>query len=245
MEKSVNNLKFAYENKKYPSSFQDYLDEVEFLLGKAEECQNIIKEYDNLSDINFYKRLLELDIDTDLKRYEYANILGIHYNKEFRGTEVIQTTFKVKTGDYVGHGKDMEYRTMDSALKLEVAYVNNISTKHFYTKDEIDELLRMGYIVILRKEIDWFVSAHGNEICPKCDIESNEGNIYSEFTDFDGKYYESTLKYMRKKFNKENLNVILDKLVGLVRAEMNIMSTIEEMYKEKGFQKKLSKLENK
>lgn len=248
MEKNINNLKFNKDIDEgvdsLTKSFKDYFEEITYLINKAEECQNIIDKYDEVSRSEFYKLITKFGLGTNLTRQDYTNIISLYYNREYEGPVEILTDMSCPVIEEYGYGKDLEQKREFRKVKLEVVYSNrcNISTKHRYTKEEIEELLDYQKIIILRDIVDWNYSCTNTNPYPKYDKVFGDEN---EIEDVSGKYYDMMLKYLRTKFDKDVLMAIKDKLVSIIKKERDIMLSIEKKFNEESFQKKLSKLENK
>ena len=246
MNRSIDDLNFTENKNELTIAFEKYIQELEFLIGKAEECKELLKDYDNLSDMNLYKRIKELGIDSELHKYEYASIIGLARNKEFRGPEIIRTNMKVeKEAEKISGGAIVTY-TVNKPVKLEVLYANYISGDHPYTKDEIDYLIETGNLVVLSREVvENAIYYENGELCPDYGIDATRQNLYSEFTEFGGTFYKDTLKYIRLKFSKKNLKYILDKLILIIKDERRTMTSITKKFEEEEFQKRIGKLSNK
>ena len=249
MDKRIDTLSFNKEEgekDKLSKTFADYLIEINYLIEKAEKCQELINNYDNLSDMKFYQEIKELGIDNELHGYDYANIVSLVNHEKYHGPMKIKTNMKVLTGNISGHGKDAEYYKEDRGVSLIVLYTETLNKDGLYTKEDIDLYLNSGKIVILAKEVEWFRSYYGNgEYCPNYGIKSIDGNIYREFIDYEGKYYKATIKYIKKKFNKDRLKFTKNKLMEIIKKEMDIMLSLEKQFNEKKKKKRIGELENK
>lgn len=247
MEKSIENLK--YNKKKdeelddLSKNFNDYFKEISFLISKAEECQSIIDEYDNLSNPDFYKKIKALGIGSDLTELDIINIIGLYYGREYEGIEKIQTNMSWPVIEEYGHGKDLERRREFRTMDLEVIYGNcNLSNRYRYSKEEIDKLVNYQKIIILRNKIDWDNSCGDTNRYPEYPTVFGKEN---QIEDSKGKYYRMMLKYLKTKITKEKLIELQKKLVSIIKKEKNIMDSINKRFNNDSFQKKLSKFENK
>ncbi len=232
--------------------FKKYLNEISSLLSKAEDCQKLIKDYDELPDLDFYKRLKELKLNTELKIEDYVKIVSIMNNKKYKGPVTIKTNMKAKVREETGRGKDKESYQVDRPVRLQVVYTDVLDLNHKYTFDEIDNLQSLGKIFVFKREVMWneYYAGDGG-YCPYYQTSNIDGTIFYRFEEsleinnLAGEYFKYTLEYMRKKYSKEKLDSIFNNLISLSRAEMNIMSTMQTQYDEKGFQKRIDKLTNK
>ena len=247
MEKNIDNLKYNKDKDdeldNLSKNFNDYFEEISFLINKAEECQSIIDEYDDLSNQAFYKKIKKLGIGSNLTRFDIIKIISLYYGREYEGIEKIRTEMSHPVLAEYGHGKDLESKREYRTVNLEVVYGNcNLSNIHRYSKEEIEKLLKYQKIVILSDQIDWDNSCSDTNRYP--DYPTVYGEV-NEIEDSNGKYYRMMLKYLKIKITKEKLINLQKELVSIIKREKSIMDSINKQYNSDSFQKKLSKFNDK
>lgn len=247
MIQSVTNLYYDRKDNTLTRTFDSYVLELDFLISKAEECLKLIKDYDEISDIKYYQRAKKFGIDSTLKSYDYMYIIGMANNTKYKTTATIQTKMKRIVVEEEGYGKDLEYHNVERPVNLYVLFKNSIRTDYAYSKEEVDELLKSGEIVILNTETVWDGNVYSDYVfVPEYEVvfHSGRGSSY-EFEDYDGKYYDVTIKYMRIKLNKERLEDIYNKLKVKITNEQAVMHDLVNEFNKHDFEKRIGELNNK
>ena len=247
MDRSVFNLRFDEEGNELNNVFVAYTKELDFLIDKAEECLNLIKDYDEISDLKYYQRAQKFGIDSKFKSYDYMYIIGMANNTNYKTTITIRTKMKKIVVEEKGYGKDKEVKKVERPVNLYVLFKDTIRADYAYSKEEVDELLNAGEIVILNTETECDKFAPSDYVnVPDYDVvfHSDRGHSY-EFEDYDGKYYDTTVKYMRVKLSKDKLKDIYNKLKVKIDRERDIMDSLINEFKKHNFDKRIGKLNNK
>ena len=225
------------------NSYDEYVKRINMLIGKAEDCKELIDSYDELSNVDFYAKLIVLGINSELNGKDFCKILSSFYNVDYVGEKEIETTLYQNRLYEKGWGKDREVHEKKFAIKLHVLYTKNaFSSVCEFDKETIQKLLDEKKIVILFKEYDDY-AYHTKEECPEYECAYDED--YEMFFSPKGKYHEVTLKHIKETVNKKELNKILQSLLKLIREEMGVMNTIQKQFKEKDFQKRIGELRKK
>ncbi len=197
---------------------EELVQRINMLIEKAKLCRQLIADYDNLDNKEFYDRLNELGIQNKLEDEDYYEIIGLTDGEEYYGPEEIKTHMydwfwkKAIVDNITTHSSEKK------GLNLLVLYTEDVSDTRYYKEEEIEKLLDENKIVILDKRYatEYPPYINGQPVkCPKYDFACANG--YKAFFSERGKYYNETLRYIKQIMNKEVLNGILEELERLLR----------------------------
>ena len=236
-------------------------EKIQELLNKAKLCQYLITNYNVLSDEYLITGLQELAPNI-LTEEDYYKIISMHDGKEYSEGELV-----IHRGNYkrvrINYGKqyhgpiDMrttlyEHVSCDEEEKkmgviLTVLYTLGVSKVIYYSKERIQELLDNKKIVILNKSYNPGGAPHIGrppEECPQYELAMGDVD-HKEFLSSEGKYYETTLKYIKDKVDCKTLDNFRDYLLVLAANEMSKASFLQRQFMENGFQKRIKDLRSK
>lgn len=240
----------------------EIFDKIQELLRKAELCQYLIDNCNVLSDEYLTIALQELAINI-LNEEDYYKIISIHDGKKYYETKPIRHYRNQKrlpmNYDKEYHGpidikttlyesvlcEDDSYKNMGVILKI--LYTWGVSKVTYYNKDKIQELLDKNRILILNKEYNPDGTPcliKPSEECPKYELAFSDPD-HKEFLSRDGKYYQTTLNYIKSNINCEVLGKLRNYLLTLVANEMDKASFLQKQFSDKGFQKRIGYLQSK
>ena len=228
-------------------SYEKFINEINTIITSAEECRNMINDFDNLTDKEYYELTKKYPYGTKLDHGDYIKIIELANDKKYEKPISIKTALKTLVPVDTGYGKHTKTKLEHRAVDLKVLYEeNSIDSTKRYTKSEIEELINNKKLVVLKTEIDWNNNEYDNyEDCPVYNGVYDFSDIKWEFEKPEGRYYNAMLKYNKIRNNKERLEEIYKELVFVVRAKLYVRQALETDFEEKGFQKKLGELENK
>ena len=240
--------------------FEEINDGVEELIDGAESCLEMINNRRKFNNKDFYLNLLKFAHINGLSDYDYQHILELAYNKKFPGKAVIMTTMHDITTKTEGHGRSFDYFEEEIGINLKIYYTENanINLDHVYTIAEIEELLDENKVLIMYEEERKLGSEDEEYQSEKYqEFES----IYDDFLKTTGAYYPYTLKYIYNSIPKRKLLSLFKEHLQHINTEINhitdpkrseiispksniVISEYSDEFKEKGYAKRLSKLNN-
>lgn len=230
-------------NDKLTIAFNNYLKELLVLIKKADECKKIIKKYNSLSDLAFYNIMKTFNGNSNITIKDRIKIISLYYKKDFEGIRKIRTSMSHPVIEEYGHGKDLESRREFRTVDLEVVFRDiDLDLYHYYTREEINKLIKDKKIVIMSSMVNWDNSCSDTD---RYDLTPSVNDETDQFEEKDGKYFGTMLKYYRNIYSKENLTKIKKDYIEQIKDKRDIMLSIEKRFNEESFQKKLNKLTNK
>ena len=223
--------------------FEVYMENLKMVISKAEELKNLIDNYNNFSDEEFFEKINRLGLNSILRSSDYCNILSIANKKNYEGPINISTEFFVEIWEDYGSGKDRERVREKYDVNLQIIYADtDIDLVHIYTLSELNKLIQSKQIVILQSIRDDNLY-YGEKKYPK--LKQAYDDNYSKFLKKNGEYHKATIKYVRKENSVEKLMEIYDELIETIKGRMQIMEDMEKEYHNDSFQKRIGALNNK
>ena len=222
----------------------EYIERIKFLMEKIEMCQFLIDNYNDISDEEFYEKIKLLGINSSLDSDDYRNILSLHYNKKYNGPLDIDTRMHEYIIEEEGYGKDLERHRVKSGVELTVVYTPKAIYKgHIYTKDEIKELLDNNSIVIIHKDNLDTAYLSSSEEWPNFEVALKDFWGNDKFEVKGEKYYDSTIKYIKKINNVDELRKTIESILKLLKEEINITDYLQQQFNDNRIQKRIKALE--
>ena len=243
-----------------PECINELFEKIQGLLRKAEVCQYLINNYNVLSNEYLIAGLHELAPNI-LMDEDYYRIISKYYGKEYYMGMLIRRKINnipvpipdgyhgpinIKTTLYERVlGEDKYYH--DMGVILNVLYTSVVSKFVYYSEERIQKLLDEGKIVILNKKYNPegapFIAVPPQE-CPDYELAFSDVD-HKEFFSSDGKYYQTTLDYIKDKLDVEALTRLRDHILTLIANEMGKASFLQEQFDKRGFQKRLNVIQRK
>ena len=234
--------------------------EVEELIAGAESCLEMINNRRKMPDVVFYKKLLKFAYINSFNDFDYQHIIELMLNTKFSGQATILTTMHDSILKQEGHGRSFDSWFEEIGINLKIFYTEdaNINRNHIYSITEIKSLLAEGKIAILyesERQLDY----------------ENEDYVKEEYQEFEctgdkifvnsGKHNPYMLKYIRSHISTKQLLKLFKDHLQHVNSEINyvtdrknyeldsfkssvIASEYCDEFKEKGYAKRLAKLNN-
>lgn len=198
---------------------------MEQLLHGAENCLKMIDNRKNLSDEEFYKKLLEFAYINDWNEYDCFRVLEIAYNMKFDGEALIKTTMHTVVQKTEGHGRDFSWWNEEVGIDFRIFYTKDfeVDYEHFYTTEEIKKLIAEKKILIVSEEersLAWEEDNYKKEKYQRFDYAYDDYSMKHEFFDETGKFYKYTLKYIKKKLNSRQLKKLYSEHLDHVEGEV-------------------------
>lgn len=248
-----------YENKGI-IDFEEVNNGVEELIDGAESCLEMINNRRKFNHKDFYRNLLKFANINGWSDYDYQHILELAYNKKFPGKAVIMTTMHDITTKTEGHGRSFDYWDEEIGIDLKIYYTvyANINPNHVYSISEIEQLLDENKIIIMYEE----ERKLGNENEEYTSEKYQEfETVEDEFFKVNGAYHPYTLKYIYNQIDKKKLLKLFKEHLQHINTELNyatdsknsefntpkaniIISEYHDEFKERGYARRLSKLNN-
>ena len=190
--------------------FNTLNNRMEQLLHGAENCLEMIDNRKNLSDEEFYKKLLEFAYINDWNEYDCFLVLEIAYNMKFDDEALIKTTMHTVAQKTEGHGRDFSWWNQEVGVDFRIFYTKDfeVDYEHYYTIEEIKKLIAEKKILIVSEEernLAWEEDNYKKEKYQRFDYAYDEYNMEHRFFDETGKFYKYTLKYIRRELNTKKL----------------------------------------
>lgn len=240
---SIIENKIFYRDDDLREPFELYMEHLQMVIAKAEEVKNLIDNYNNFSDEEFYDKITKLKLNSILGDKDYCNILSMTYKKNYEGPIDISTEFFSEIWEDYGTGKDREKVCEKYDISLQIIYSDtDIDLVHIYTLSELNKLLRSKQIVILQAIRD-DILYYGKKKYPK--YKGAYDNNFSKFVKRNGEYHKATIKYVRRENSIKKLTEIYNSLIKLINEKIQIMEEMEKEFHKDSFQKRIGALKNK
>ncbi len=233
--------------------------DMEGLLSGAEECQKLIESKSDISELEFYNMLTTFAFVTNWTEKDLVNIIEIHTGKNFVGSTRIRT----RMHKVVKERKDNKHCACwynEVGIDYRVLYTSDahLDNKHLYTVEEISKLIADGKIVIV-KEINrkLFGKKQERETYYPFECAYDDNSALYSFLSKDGKYYLSTLKYIKEQMTSSKLKKLFIENMKHIDGEISYVSNggkfnglswdyvaqeCEREFEEKGYTRRLLNL---
>lgn len=223
----------------------EYIERIKWLIEKAETCQYLIDNYDNISNEEFYEKFKFIGINSVLDTNDFRSILELYYNKIYHGPVEIETKMYEYIIEEEEFGKDLERHRVKSGVELSVVYApKTININRVYTKDEIGKLLNNNDIVIMHKDNFGTKYLSSYEEWPNFEVALDDSWEGDKFEVKGEKYYDTTIKYIKTINDVKKLKKTMKSILKVLKKEINTMNFLEQQFDDKRFQKKFRKLES-
>ena len=211
--------------------------DAERYIERIQKLYDMIRDYEKISDEEFYERLKKLELSSYLTKEDYCHIMGMINKKEYCDPVTIKTDMCSSVAYEDDDGAEIIEQI---GINFEIIYVDGtVNFYHVYTNREIKRLLATKKIVILQT-IEGPYNFE-NKLCPP--YEEIYASSRELFDSKKGKYHKAMLKYVRKEITKEKLHELFNRLLNQLKEEVKMMEEASKEFEDKGFQMKIGALE--
>ena len=244
------------------ADYKNVMESADKLLSRTENSKKLLNTTRKMSPLEFYNYLRRFAKITVWTERDCMNVLSMVHGIDFIGTDVIKTSMTKEIIATEGHGHDFSWWDEEIGINYKILYTSkfNLDTDKIYTPNDIFRLISEKKIVLVgekERSLDddpEFEKEQYKEFELAYDTEKS--SILHEFLSKDGKYFDYTLRYIKKQVNKNKLKELYDKQLELTNLEFERVynpgdefkgvdeasRTCAKQFKLKGYNKRLYNL---